>query len=47
MLAIMILTGIVAFDISLAARAWRANRIKQRRAQRVRAMSGVIVRGGR
>jgi len=36
MLAAIIIAGLVAFDITLLTRSWRASRIKQRRAKRER-----------
>ena len=47
MTAIIILVMLAAFDVWFLTSAWRTKRIKQKRAARLRAMSGVIVRGGR
>ena len=47
MLAAIIIAALLAFEVSMLTRSWRAQRLKQKRAQRLRAMSGVIERGGR
>jgi hypothetical protein len=47
MLAVIIVVALVAFDAHFIIRQWRASRIKQKRALRLRAMSGVVDREAR
>ena len=44
MLAAIIVIALVVFDARFIIRQWRANRIKQKRAARFRAMSGMVDR---
>jgi hypothetical protein len=46
-IAAIIIAALVVFDIALLTRSWRASRIKQRRAKRLRAMSGLVNREAR